>query len=226
MKSRRSKSHKTPLTDLQRLAQKVEDYRLPSGPFDYAVQARAVREAQQFFHEIVREGKRYYADPEAHAIIEAARRLYSAALEAAYPAGFWEDYQRLRAGGTAGLESVVRFLEADPYFFRSGCIKVMLIRAVKPSMLKPSDIARLQSVVLSLVDRRDDRDFRAFCCLAKKVDDAGFREQLRQRADESNFDVRRRARWVLDALAQKDRMEEAPTKKQHYARGHQTEEAQ
>ena len=209
---KRARSRKTPLTNLQRLARKVEEYRLPNGPFDYAVQARTMRETQEFFHEIVREGKQYHADPEAGAVVEAARRLYHAALEAAYPAGFWKDYEQLRAGDAAGLESVVRFLEADPYFFRSGYVKVMLIRAIKPPLLKPGDIARLQSVVLSLVDCRDDRDFRAFCRLAKKVDDADFREQLTRRADESDFNVRRRARWVLEALAQKDAMEQGKKK--------------
>lgn len=64
------KVQKTPLTDIQRLARKVEAYRLPSGPFDYAARAQALNDAQDFFHEIVREGRRYYADPEASAVIE------------------------------------------------------------------------------------------------------------------------------------------------------------
>lgn len=134
-------------------------------------------------------------------------------MDAAYPDRFWEDYQKLKSGDAAGLESAVRFLEADPYFFRSGYIKVSLIRGIKPPMLKPNDAKRLQNVVVSLVNRRDDRDFRAFCKLARKVDGPELREQLSQRLTSRNpdaspnLDVRRRARWVLEALAQKDTME-------------------
>ena len=53
-----SKGRRTPLTDLQRLAQRVEDYHLPSGPFSYAARAQSFNDTQEFFHEIVREGKR------------------------------------------------------------------------------------------------------------------------------------------------------------------------
>ena len=130
-------------------------------------------------------------------------------MDAAYPSGFWEDAEKLRGGDAAGLESAVCFLAADPIFFRTGYVKAWLIRAIKPPMLKSDDKKRLQDAILSRVDRRDDRDFRAFCRLAKKVDDANLREQLTQRADEGDFDVRRRARWVMEALAQKDRMEQA-----------------
>ena len=123
-------------------------------------------------------------------------------------------------------------LEADPFFFRTGYEKAMLIRAIKPSMLTPSDIRRLQNVVLSLVDRRDERDFRAFCRLARKVDGPELREGLAQRMTSSDpplidLDVRRRARWVLESLARKDQMEAAVQKKQrHLRRSQEKEEAE
>ncbi len=204
---KRKKSHNAPLTDLQRLARKVEDYRLPSGPFNFATQAQVLNDAQKFFHEVVQGARRCYADPEADKVIEAARRLFYAAMEAAYPPDFEEDYRKLRQGDASGRETAIRFLEADPFFHRSGYVKALLVRALKPPMLTPSDQVRLQGVVLSLVDRRDDRDFRTFCKLARKVDGPGFKEQLMQRLENPDLDIRRRAGWVLDALAQKDSME-------------------
>lgn len=197
---KRGKTHRSPLTDLQRLARRVQGYRLPSGPFDYAARARAAEEAEKFFHEIVRAGRSHYADPGAKAIIEAARRLYERAWYMAYPPSFWEDYQRLRSGDPAGMESAVSFLEADPWFFRSGYIKSQLIRYIKRPMLTEEYARRLQQVVLALVDRRDDRDFRAFCRLARKVDAPAQREQLTRRLTHDDPDIRRRARWVLEVL--------------------------
>ena len=55
------------------------------------------------------------------------------------------------------------FLEADPWFYRTGYIKSKLIRYIKRPMLTPEYIKRLQRVVLAVVDKRDDRDFRAYC---------------------------------------------------------------
>ncbi len=201
------KAKKTPLTDIQRLAQKVENYHLPSGPFDYATRAQSLNDMQEFFREVVGEASRHYADPKAKAVIEAARRLYEAAREAAYPAGFWESYQRLCAGDATGLEAAVTFLEADPWFPNSGYVKVKLIRHIETPMLTSDYIMRLQNVILEMVERRNGQEFRAYCKLARKADGPELRDQLAQRVDQGNFDVRRRARWVLEALAQKDTME-------------------
>ena len=120
---------------------------------------------------------------------------------------FRRDVELLRGGDHTKMEMAIAFLEADPWFQGSGYDKVRLIRYIKPAMLKPGHIKRLQGVVVSLVDRRDDRDFRAFCKLARKVDGPALREQLTQRLTSGDPDIRRRARWVLEALAQKNRME-------------------
>ena len=211
----KSQRRKTPLTDLQRLAQRVEGYHLPSGPFDYAARAQSLNDAREFFREIVREANQSYADPKAKTVIESARRLYDAAREAAYPAGFWASYERLYTGDAAGLEAAVTFLEADPWFHGSGYVKVKLTRHIKPPMLTPSSVTRLQSVVLEMVERRNGQEFRAYCKLARKVDGPELREGLTRRLDNDDADIRRRARWVMEALAQKDSMEQGrETKKQ------------
>ena len=176
-------------------------------PFDYAARGRQVQEAQRW--NIIASGLRF-RPPSAPAIWDihrATAERFWAAVTAAYPPAFWEEVQKLREGKVSGLETAICFLEADPMFFRTGYLKTWLIRALKPPMLTPSDQVRLQGVVLSLVDRRDDRDFRTFCKLARKVDGPGFKEQLMQRLGSPDADTRRRAGWVLDALAQKDRME-------------------
>lgn len=205
MKQKKTKQRS--LTEIDRRIKQVQAYQLPSGPFDYATRAQGAREAQKFFHEVVCACRQYHNAPEADAVIEAARRLYLTAIEMSYPPGFWEDYERLHAGDPAGLENAVSFLEADPYFDGSGYVKQKLIRAIKAPMLAPDHVARLQRVVLAVVDKRYDRDMRNYRNLAWKVNSPQLSAQLAQRVTSGDFDVRKRARWVLEALVQKGKME-------------------
>ena len=186
--------------DLKTLQERVNHWKLPDGPFDYAIRGKAVAEAQGFYNEASKLRKLNLYDSDLSELQSRAINLWRLALDAAYPTGFWQDYQRLRAGDVTGLESAIVFLEADPIFFRSGYVKTKLMRYMKRSMMTPPRAARLRSVILSLVDRRDDRDFRAFCNLAHKVDAPELRTALTQRLTNSDANIRRRARWVLDAL--------------------------
>lgn len=136
----------------------------------------------------------------------------------------WRDMELLRGGDRTKLEVVITFLEADLYFDRSGYVKEKIIRYIKLPMLTPQHVARLQAVVLAIVDKRDGREFRDYCRLARKVDSPELREQLRHRLTrawpsarsltddlpalmlvaQQDRDIRRRARWVLEALGEKD----------------------
>jgi len=49
---------------------------------------------------------------------------------AMYPPAFWRSLDAVKSGDRAGLEPILRFLEADPWCFRSGYVKADLIRAV------------------------------------------------------------------------------------------------
>ena len=120
---------------------------------------------------------------------------------------FWRDVELLQGGDFAQVGVAVAFLEANPYFFRSGYTKGKLIRYLKTPMLTPEYAWRLGQAVLTVVDTRDDRDFRAFCSLARKVDAPALREALTARLASGDAGVQRRARWVLEALAQKDSQE-------------------
>lgn len=113
---------------------------------------------------------------------------------------FWRDIVLLRGGDSACLETAVAFLEADPWFHGSGYAKEDIIPAINRLDLSPQLAARLQSVILNMVDRRHGREFRAYCRLAHKVDAPELREQLTRRLTHDDPNVRRRARWVLEAL--------------------------
>ncbi len=210
---KRKKATSPQRSDFAEIVRRVQDYKPAKGEFSYAERGWAVTEAHQLYNESFQLGKSY---PMAPGLAEAnteAHRLWFEALDKAYPNSFWENYERLRSGDPTGLENAVSFLEADPWFFGTGYVKTKLMRFIKPAMLTPEYKKRLQQVVLAVVDKRDERDFREYCRFACKVDAPELRGQLSQRLTSRNpdtspnFDVRRRARWVLEALAQKDSME-------------------
>ena len=227
---KRKKAHSSQRADVAEMLRRVRDFRPAEGSFNYADRGRAVTESHQLYNESVQLTKVFPMDPDLSEACTEAHRLWYAAIERAYLPGFGEDVARLQAGSAAGMEGAVSFLEADPIFYRTGYIKEKLIRYIKRSMLTPGHSARLQAVVLSVVDRRDGREFRAYCRLACKVDSPEFREQLNQRltrawpsarsltedlpalmlAAQKDRAVRRRARWVLEALGQNQPKEKRP----------------
>jgi hypothetical protein len=129
-----------------------------------------------------------------------------AALRAAYitwyPPDFHEAHERLRRGDASELEVILRFLEADPYFFRSGYLKADLLRCIVKLDLSPAEAQRLCAVVLQAVDTANHYEFRWYRRLARKVDSPELRRALRTRLDDGDPAVARRARWVLEALDQ------------------------
>lgn len=129
---------------------------------------------------------------------------------AQYDWAFWRDIELLRGGDGTKLEAATAFLEADPWFHRSGYTKVKMVRYIKQAMLTPGYVARLQNVVLDMVERRNGQEFRAYCRLAQKVDAPALRGQLGQRLAHGDPDIRRRARWVLEALEQNQPKEKRP----------------
>lgn len=168
--------------------------------FDYEERASLARSAQALVHEAAAISRRHPRDPAAQEIHGSAAAIFRSAIERAYPPGFWDDYRRLKGGHPEAPEAVVRFLEADPWFFRSGYIKADLIRFLR-RLEFPQDLAtRLRRVVLAVVDRGDRREFRRYCRLARSVDAPDLREGLALRLGHDDPAVRRRARWVLDAL--------------------------
>ena len=195
--------------DLKAIQEVLRKSLVTGEPFDYAARAQQVIEAQHWNAVASSLRFRPSADPQTWDIHKATAERFWKALDAAYPDGFWDDCEKLKAGNATGLESAVVFLEADPVFFRTGYLKTKLARHIKQAMLTPPYIKRLQQVILTAVDRRHDRDFRAYCNLARKADAPELRAQLESRLTDNDLDIRRRARWVLEALAQKDSMEKA-----------------
>jgi hypothetical protein len=169
---------------------------------DLKARARAAEQARLALHATAKGRVRGRA--ETYAACDRAAAVFHAALAAAYPPGFWaavgENGEELGRGDPAATELAVLFLEADPWFFRSGYVKADLIRRLKRLALSPSIAERLRQVVLAAVDGRDRREFRHYCRLARRVATPELVAALAERRGSPDPGVRRRSAWVLAAL--------------------------
>jgi hypothetical protein len=110
--------------------------------------------------------------------------------------------EKVRSGAEVWRSDAILFLEADPWFFRSGYLKQKVLRALKGAALEPEEAARLKGVFLLVVDSRERREFREYCRLAAKVPIAGLRDELTKRLESSDEGVRRRATEMLRYLGE------------------------
>lgn len=117
-----------------------------------------------------------------------------------YSAGFRERLAQVKAGDRAGLETVIQFLEADPWSFGSGYTKEEILRALQRYELTEDQQYRLQNVILHMVDTRATREFRLYRKLARKVDSLRLRNGLLTRLRSEDEGIARRALWVLAYL--------------------------
>jgi hypothetical protein len=122
------------------------------------------------------------------------------AMSQLYPPTFEADVRRLKDGDPGAIETAIRFLEADPWAFRTGYTKEEILRRLRRLELTTKQKARLSAVILHQVDQKDRREFRQYCLLAPSVDDDTLREGLLARLRSGDGGRARRALWVLDAL--------------------------
>jgi len=105
----------------------------------------------------------------------------------------------LAAGNARAIETGIAFLEADPWFFRSGYEKQNIIRHLKRAQLDDAQRMRLARVVLHAIDSRDRVEFRHFGRLACGVWSDFLDEEVANRMQSADPGIRRRAIWVAEA---------------------------
>jgi hypothetical protein len=126
--------------------------------------------------------------------------LFHRSWNEAFPPNFWQDFEQLKNGYREGLSTGLKFLEADPWFFRSGYVKADLLRYVKKIEFTENETSRIERILLKVVDTRDAREFRDYCQLARVVKTEFLRSELEKRLVHSDQDICRRAKWMLRAL--------------------------
>jgi hypothetical protein len=102
------------------------------------------------------------------------------------------------------LEFAVCFLEVDPWFFRSGYLKQILLTRLKRSELGLQNKRRLRAVLLDAVDRRGTREFKYYCRLAAAIADRGLVAALEKTGAGTDDARSNRARLMLATIRQKE----------------------
>lgn len=156
----------------------------------------AARVAQAAVNSAFRDGVRT-RDPDLYDALLAEFRTTTAA---ALPSSDQQFMRSLAAGHQRALQTAIAFLQADPWFFRSGYEKQALIRHVKRAHLSHDQREQLADVVLAAVDGRDRREFRHYCRLACGVWSDRLDEGIAARMRSPDPGIRRRAVWVAEAV--------------------------
>jgi len=131
---------------------------------------------------------------------EACHRFHTSYDSLAFPGGLDRERQLLRARDPQAVEMAVRFLESDPWFFRSGYIKEELLEHLRRAVLTDDQQERLRTVILDRIEGAGRREFRRYCLLARLLDAPIFREAVQKRSESPNPRISRQACWVLTAL--------------------------
>ncbi len=166
---------------------------------DKAGAFRRLGEAARLAHEAVQmafKARVRERDPDHYA---ALLKIFHAATAAALPSSKPNFMQGLAEGATQHVEAAICFLEADPWFFRSGYEKQALIRHLKRALLDAHQRDRLGAVVLAAIDGRDRPEFRHFCRLACGIWSDSLDEGVATRMTSADPGIRRRAIWVAQA---------------------------
>ena len=132
---------------------------------------------------------------------QACRDFHESFDNLAFPGGLSRAMGLLAKNDSDTIEQAVRFLEADPFFHRSGYIKADLIRHLRHRSLNTDQKIRLQRVIIERIHEKGRREFRWYCRLAKSITDPQFELQITNLATQKAPElISRQARWVLNQL--------------------------
>jgi hypothetical protein len=156
-------------------------------------------EAARLAHETVNRAFREHVrerDPDRY---DALLKVFWEKTAAALPSTDRDFMPGLAKGYVRFVETGIAFLEADPWFFRSGYEKQNIIRHLKRAQLTEAQRIRLARVVLAAIDGRDRVEFRHFGRLACGIWSDFLDEEVANRMQSPDPGIRRRATWVAEA---------------------------
>lgn len=162
--------------------------------FDYSRRASDVNEANAALHEAVREdrgGQQHLS----------ALKAFRATYALVYPDSLRQFDQGTKTVSEIDTADMLYFLEADPFFFRSGYMKEKLLTELKRRKLDSNEIEQLQAIMISVIQKpKHRREFLRYCRAAVNVDDDVFRSKLTAMEKSDELYVSLRANWMLAAL--------------------------
>ena len=131
-------------------------------------------------------------------------RQYQAVLEHAFRPDFLMSVDALQNRRQTDIEPILAFLEAEPYFYRSGYMTQNVLRWLKRLSFSVGDADRVRALVLRSVRRPgwSTRAFREYARLAAAVDSSELRVELLEAScsADSKVNDRGEARAALPAV--------------------------
>ena len=106
---------------------------------------------------------------------------------------------------TSACETMIEFLEEDPYRFRSGYAKEHIWRVLKRARLSESQKRRLRQVAFAYLNKPMSREFWYMCRFIRTIADESFQRDVEQLARSRAAGVRERAGHLLAYLESPDK---------------------
>ena len=94
----------------------------------------------------------------------------------------------------------VRYLESNPWYFRSGYHKAEMLKLLRRYPLTEDQCARMRKVILDRVLGRPVREMRAYCRFVPTVTNRQFKAELEVIAHNGDGPAARHATWMLEQL--------------------------
>ncbi len=116
----------------------------------------------------------------------------------AFPGGLTIGLSRLKRHETSAIERAIDFLDADPWFLRSGFVKEEILTRLKSAPLTDRQRKRLAGLVLRSLTSSTRRVFNHYARLAAVVQSGALTAELSSIATTlSDPEVERRAEFIL-----------------------------
>jgi hypothetical protein len=132
---------------------------------------------------------------------QACQRFRSSFDRLAFPGGLDQELSSLKRGDAQAIEMAVRYLESNPWYFRSGYIKEELLQRLKRVALTENQRERLRVVIIERINKGSGREFRRYCRLAKDLMNSALKAKVKQAMTSNDVNVSRRAGWVMNSLS-------------------------
>lgn len=131
---------------------------------------------------------------------EAARAFHLDYDRLAFPGGLSREFELLRLGDPTAIEMAIRYLEANPWYFRSGYYKADFLKMLGKHPLSEEQRERMRKIILERIHGLPVREIRAYARFARKVSTPQFEAELTDIAENGDRHAARHAQWVLDCL--------------------------
>jgi hypothetical protein len=108
--------------------------------------------------------------------------------------------EALAAGDPSAAGPALAYLEADPYYFRSGYARTWLAGRLSRADLGSTEVSRARDLVVDVADGRLNSGMRGVARLARSVADNQLRRDLRARLHSDDQVIARRALHILSKV--------------------------